>query len=390
MADPTSGSSTTYRSPLLELPKAVPAPDDSPDSAVPWHFGDPFVEQRAAETGAVVVDRSHRQVIAVPGEERLSWLHLLISQHVTELPDGAGTEALILDSQGRVETHLVLAHLDGCVWMDTDPGSTVTGARQQANQPVLQYLEEMRFWSKVEPRDASDEYAVLSVVGPAVPTILEGVLGSTPAPLSDPNLTPVAALPGGGLVRVVGWRTGPTADLLVPRGELLDWWRRLVELGARPAGSWAYESLRVAALRPRAGLDTDGRSIPHELGWIGGAAHVAKGCYRGQETVSKVHNVGRPPRRLLLLHLDGTPELLPEPGDPVSSEGRSVGRVGTVVRHHELGTIALALVKRSVPVERELTAGIPEREVAAAVDPDSVPPEAGDPPGRIAAQRLRG
>jgi folate-binding protein YgfZ len=154
-------------------------------------------------------------------------------------------------------------------------------------------------------------------------------------------------------------------------------------------GSWGYEAFRVAAARPRMDVDTDERTIPHEVGWVHVAAHVAKGCYRGQETVSKVHNVGRPPRRMLLLHLDGSPEVLPETGDPVLLGERTVGRVGSVVRHHELGPIALALVKYSVPLDAELLAGAEDRVVQAAIDPDAVP-EATPGLGREAARRLRG
>jgi folate-binding protein YgfZ len=178
-------------------------------------------------------------------------------------------------------------------------------------------------------------------------------------------------------------------DLAVPREQLADWWRRLTDAGARPAGSWAFDALRVESLRPRLGTDTDERSIPHELGWVDSAAHVAKGCYRGQETVSKVHNVGRPPRYLALLHLDGSPEITPETGDPVRLGERVVGRVGSVVQHHELGPIALALVKRSTPAGAELLAGAEDRVVQATVDPDSVPGEHAAP-GREAAARLRG
>ena len=138
-------------------------------------------------------------------------------------------------------------------------------------------------------------------------------------------------------------------------------------------GSWGYEAFRVEAARARIDVDTDERTIPHEVGWVHVAAHVAKGCYRGQETVSKVHNVGRPPRRMLLLHLDGSPEVLPETGDPVLLGERTVGRVGSVVRHHELGPIALALVKYSVPLDAELLAGAEDRVVQAAIDPDAVP-----------------
>ena len=142
-------------------------------------------------------------------------------------------------------------------------------------------------------------------------------------------------------------------------------------------------------MRPRLGIDTDERTIPHEVNWIGTAAHVAKGCYRGQETVAKVFNVGRPPRRMLLLHLDGSPEIYPESDDPVLLGDKIVGRVGSVAQHHELGPVALALIKRSTPVDAELLAGAEDRQVQAAIDPDSVPPE-GAAPGRVAAAKLRG
>ena len=154
-------------------------------------------------------------------------------------------------------------------------------------------------------------------------------------------------------------------------------------------GSWGFDALRVESVRARLGVDTDDRTIPHEVGWVHVAAHVAKGCYRGQETVSKVHNVGRPPRRLLLLHLDGSPEVLPETGDPVVLGERTVGRVGSVARHHELGPIALALVKHSVPLDAELLVGVDDRVVQAVPDPDSVPEETPGL-GREAARRLRG
>jgi tRNA-modifying protein YgfZ len=124
----------------------------------------------------------------------------------------------------------------------------------------------------------------------------------------------------------------------------------------------------VAAGQPRLGLETDHRTIPAEVGWIGSAVHLDKGCYRGQETVARVHNLGRPPRRLVLLHLDGSDALLPAHGDPVvGADGRAVGFVGTAARHYELGPIALALVKRTVSADDQLLAGDDSRRVAAAV-----------------------
>ncbi|SDF60176.1 hypothetical protein SAMN05216553_102258 [Lentzea fradiae] len=353
----------------MSLPGAVPPPDESIDAGVAWHYGDPFAEQRSAARSAVVFDRSNRGVVAVPGEDRLTWLHQLTSQHFEQLGENAATEALILDAQGRLEHHAVVANVGGTVFLDVEE---VDG--------LLAYLKKMVFWSKVEPRDATAEFALLTVAGPETPAVLDRVGVAVPAD---------AAPLGEGFVRRVSWPGRDAVDLLVPRAELGDWWQRITDAGARPAGSLAFEALRVEALRPRQGVDTDERTIPHEVNLIDSAVHLNKGCYRGQETVAKVHNVGRPPRRMLLLHLDGSADALPEPGDPVALDGRVVGRVGSVVQHHELGPIALALVKRSVPVESTLTAGAPEREAAARIDPDSVPP---DTPGlgREAARNLRG
>ena len=356
-----------------------PAHPADPDAAVPAHRGDFLAEQRAMARSAAVVDRSHRGVLAVPGDDRLSWLHLLLTQHVAELPDGAGTEALVLDVQGRVLHHAVLAHVGGTVWLDTEPGEVPA---------LLGYLEKMRFWSKVEPRDATGELAVLSVVGPETSTVLSAAGVPVPA-----DVYASAALPGGGVVRRMPWPGTDAADLLVPRAEKEAWWARLTAAGARAAGTMAFEALRVEAGRPRLHRDTDDRTIPHEVGWIGAAVHLTKGCYRGQETVARVANLGRPPRRLVLLHLDAGDEELPEPGDPVLRDGRVVGRVGTVVQHHELGAVALARVERSVPGDAELVAGVDERAAPARIDPDSVPPEgAAPPPGRAAQLRggLRG
>jgi folate-binding protein YgfZ len=169
----------------------------------------------------------------------------------------------------------------------------------------------------------------------------------------------VAPLPdlGGWARRVAGG-----ADLLVPRGAVAD----LVEAAGVPmAGIWAYEAMRVAARRPRFGFETDHRTLPAEVGWTAPAVHLEKGCYRGQETVARVHHLGRPPRRLVLLHLDGvTTDELPARGAPVTLNGRQVGFVGTAVRHFELGTVALAVVRQNVPDGARLMVG----DTAAAID----------------------
>ena len=354
---------------------AVAAPATSPDAGALWHFGDPLGEQRAAEHDAVVVDRSHRAVITLTGADRRSWLHSISSQHVSELPDGAVTENLSLDGQGRVEDHWIQTELGGVTYLDTEPWR---------GEPLLAYLSKMVFWSDVAP--AAADYAVLSLLGPrlADADVMAALgLDELPAPST------AAPLASGGFVRrMLAPDDAIQLDLVVPRDAKDDWLARLAGAGVRQVGVWAYEALRVAARLPRLGVDTDERTIPHEVGWIGRAVHLDKGCYRGQETVARVHNLGKPPRMLVLVHLDGSDER-PETGDPLLAGGRVVGRLGTVVDHVDLGPIALALVKRGIPADTALTTG-GEHQVAAEVDPDSLPAADGVGAGRLAVERLRG
>jgi len=297
---------------LLARPGAYPA--DAPDEGVAAHYGDPFREQRRFDSGEGVVDLSHRPVVTITGADRLSWLHSLTSQHVETLPAGVATEALILSPHGHVEHHLSLVDDGETTWMHIEPGTA---------EALVGYLDSMKFWSQVDVTEQSS-YAVLAL--PA---------GATPPP------------------GVVHRTTRFGVDLFVPREDI----ERYVDEGGGPVGLWAYEALRIAAGRARLGFETDHRTIPHEIGWLETAVHLDKGCYRGQETVARVHNLGRPPRRLVLLHLDGSESELPPPGSPVTLEGRDVGRVTSSARHYELGPIALAVVKRSTDAGAALVAG---------------------------------
>ncbi|MEV4454929.1 folate-binding protein [Microbispora sp. NPDC049633] len=340
------------RSPLLDTHGAVAA--QAPDETVAAHYGDPFAEQRALAGGRALVDRSNREVVRISGPDRLSWLNDLSSQRLDTLQPGTPTQTLLLDPQGRVEHHLTLVDDGEAVWAHVEPGTSAE---------LVAFLEKMRFMLRVEIADVTADYAVVSVAPPA----------SAESPVAT-------GVPVEGAVAMGG-------DVLVPRerlGGLPD------ELGLRPAGLWAYEALRIAAYVPRLGFETDHKTIPHEVGWIEAAVHLSKGCYRGQETVARVHNLGHPPRRLVFLHLDGSVDELPPHGAPVtlgvgtpveaepeaavegSAEPGQIGFVGSSARHHELGPIALAVVKRTVPVDIDLLAG-----GVAASQEVVVPPDAG-------------
>ena len=334
-------------SPLLKLPGAVPA--DGPDAGVAAHYGDPYAEQRALAGGWGVVDRSHRGVLRISGADRLSWLHSLTTQHLEQLAAGQAAEALVLSPQGHVEHELTLTDDGTAVWAHVEPGAAAS---------LLEFLTSMKFMLRVDPQDVSADYAVLTLLGPDIP--------ADPIAPGSVRLSTVAG-PAGRPPEGPRWFA---TDLIVSRADLAHRVEGLRSAGSALAGMWALEALRIAAGRPRLGLDTDHRTIPHEVGWIGTAVHLNKGCYRGQETVARVHNLGHPPRRLVLLHLDGSEDRLPSRGDPVSLGATSVGVAGSAARHYELGPIGLALVKRTTPVTATLSvAGIAAaQEVVVAPD----------------------
>ncbi|HWG64496.1 MAG TPA: folate-binding protein [Streptosporangiaceae bacterium] len=326
-------------SPLLTADGVVGAvPGEWPDAGVAAHYGNPLTEQRTLATAAGLVDRSHRGVIRIEGPDRLAWLHSLTTQQLEHLEPGVTAEALILSPNGHVEHHLALADDGTALWAHVEPGTAPA---------LLEFLQSMRFMLRVEPADVTSSFAVLTLMGPSADgplpagtaAVLEGALGM---------------------------------DLIVDREGLVAGAMGLLERGASLAGMQAYEALRIAARLPRIGLDTDHRTIPHEVGWIESAVHLNKGCYRGQETIARVHNLGHPPRRLVFLHLDGSEDRLPAHGDAVRLGEATVGFVGSAARHYELGPIALALVKRTTPVDATLLAA----DVPAAQEV-IVPPDAG-------------
>ncbi len=285
------------------------------DKGAIWHFGEVAKEQRALAEGKAWADLSHRTVISIAGEDRLMWLHSLTTQHLEKLAPGEWKEALILDPQGHVEQQLFLV----------DDGATTFIHLDTEKAPaLLDYLNKMKFMLRVDVKDVSNEYAILRAPGKT---------------------------------DSVG---GPFA--LVPRSELAATTQAFNSANLQ-VGMWALEAERIASGRARIGLDSDYKSIPNELGLLNKAVHMNKGCYRGQETVAKVFNLGHPPRRLVLLHLDGSAVDIPSHGDPVFYEGKEIGFVGSVARHYELGPIALAVIKRMTPADAVLEVkGIPANQ----------------------------
>jgi folate-binding protein YgfZ len=296
---------------LLGLPGAVGG--DGIDAGVAAHYGSFNGEQRALEAADGFVDLSHRDVVRNSGPDRLTWLHSLTTQYFEGLAPGVWTEALVLSPQGHVEHAFAGADDGEAFTAHTEPGAAAA---------LVDFLDRMRFMMRVEVAEVTADVAV-------------------------------------------AWRPSGKYDF-VPRDQL----RIYADAAGPAAGLWAFEALRIERGEPRFGIDTDHRTIPNEVGWIGPAVHLDKGCYRGQETVARVHTLGRPPRRRTLLHLDGSENRLPPVGADLLLGEKSVGFVGSSARHHELGPIALALVKRNVDLGAELVVdGMPAAQEVV-VDPE--------------------
>jgi folate-binding protein YgfZ len=311
VSDTTSPST----SPLLGLPGAVGG--DGIDAPVAAHYGSFNGEQRTLVAGDGFVDLSHRGVVRISGPDRLPWLHSLTTQHFESLSPGVPTAALVLSPNGHVE-HAMYGVDDGEAFTaHVEPGAAAA---------LAEWLDRMRFMMRVEVIDLTSSHAV-------------------------------------------AWRPGQDGEGkydVFPRADLPTY----AEAAGPACGMWAFEALRIGRGEPRFGQDTDHRTIPNEVGWIPSAVHLDKGCYRGQETVARVHTLGRPPRRLTLLHLDGSDNRLPAHGSAVLHGEKEVGFVGSSARHYEAGPIALALLKRNVPVDAPLVAdGMPAAQEIV-VDPE--------------------
>ena len=408
MTDPAAATETHLplapASPLLGLPGAVQA--EGIDSGVAAHYGNPMIEQRSLVAGRAIVDLSHRGVLGISGPDRLTWLNSIASQEVRSLAAGESTEMLLLDPAGRLEYAIRVL----------DDGVETWLLVEAAELPGLQtFLDRMKFTLRVQVVDHTLAYATIGAMTDAPASV--GITAANPNDVPLTWLDPWASVARGGYQYsetpehpgthwIYTETLVPRADLPALRdalaagaltsGALTDIGEAAAPAAApaaaapaaapaaaapaaapaaagtaasaspaavTPAGLLALEALRIAAWRPRKAREVDEKTIPHELDWLRTAVHLSKGCYRGQETVAKVHNLGHPPRRLVMLHLDGSEGVLPAPGDPVQAdrvrpesepERVTVGTITSSAIHYELGPIALAVIKRTIPATSTL------------------------------------
>jgi len=323
----------------------------------PEHYGNPFGEQRSLADGQSVVELANRAVITITGPDRLTWLDSLTTQALAGLRAGESAETLLLNPNGRIEHAMRVIDDSETLWLLVD---------EPEREALAKWLDRMRFTLRVEIADRSDDFLTI------------GSFGDLTLPVATSHDVPLVWIDPWAAVALGGHQYSHTEQ---HPGAAWNYRETLVAVDAdlsafAASGSLALEALRIAAWRPQFSTEVDDRSIPHELDWMRTAVHLNKGCYRGQETVAKVHNIGHPPRRLVLLHLDGSEGALPEAGAEVSLGDKVVGTVTTAARHFELGPIALAVIKRGTNAEETLAVASDVGAIAAAQEL-IVPPDAG-------------
>ncbi|MBS3177308.1 MULTISPECIES: YgfZ/GcvT domain-containing protein [unclassified Pseudoclavibacter] len=366
-----------YRSAFLALPGAVEGVGI--DAGVAWHYGQVTADQRDLAAGRSVVDASHLGILRLTGGDRLSWLDSLTSQRLTTLQPGESAETLLLDIQGHIEHGAAVVDDGAATWLITERDFAPAFAA---------WLNRMRFMLDVQVAEVTGEFAVMATLGEL--DLGAAAPNGTPLVWSDPwaappehgwSYSPYPVVPAEGITDAHPGADFPLKLHVVERARLQTIVDRAASGELPIAGMHALEALRIAAWRPRLGAEVDSRAIPHEFDWLRSAVHLEKGCYRGQETVAKVHFLGRPPRRIVLLDLDGSLGELPEAGSTLSVEGdagaQTVGRISSVAIHHEDGPIALALVKRSLPEDATLVAHLADEQQVTASATTIVSPGAG-------------
>jgi folate-binding protein YgfZ len=282
-------------------------------------------QYRVLREGAGLIDRSERGKLLTSGPDALEFLQGQLTNDIEAIAAGEGCYAALLDRKGHMQADMrVLRFESDRFWVDLERAPT---------DPVVRHLSLYRVGQEVEIADRTADEAILSVIGP-------GAAATSGAEGLRTEHAHRELEVGGATCRAVATDLG--IDLICASGHAGAVTAALVDAGAESVSEAAAEILRVEAGRPRFGREMSSATIPQEAGIDDRAVSFTKGCYIGQETVARLHYRGKPNRHLRGLRLDGPVA----DGDPITFDGRDVGRIGTAVVSPAQGPIALAVIRR--------------------------------------------
>lgn len=297
---------------------------------LPAHYGAPDEEYRLLREDAGLLDLFGRGKILATGEDRVRWLHGMVTNDVKSRQPGQGCYCFVLTAQGHIVADLqVLVGSEG-ILLDCEPFLT---------EKLVATLDHYIIMDQVELADLTPTLGTIGVEGPRAAEVVRSALGFGELPQN-----PLDHVPYGepGSHRLVA-HAGRGFWILAPVAELADLWGRLESAGARPAGFAAWDVIRIESGVPRCGVEIGETTLPQETGQMR-ALNFDKGCYVGQEIVERIRSRGHVNQLLLGLRAERG-EL--KPGQRVEADGKEIGRITSAARSPALGCpIALAYLRR--------------------------------------------
>ena len=308
-------------------------------------IGAAAAEYAAIRRGVGVMDSSQRGVIEVRGAHRIAFLQRMVTQDISKLVAGEARESFWLNRKGRIEADMFLCELSDCMRIDLD--------RFVANEVAAQ-LQAFVFDEDVAIRDASDDYARLSLHGPATLRMLTE-LGMIAQELHG-NLRVVAGVIAGheawcarrdqtGEIGVEVWCAPSHVSAI---------WKSMIDHGSRgdivvrPSGWSAYNAARIEGGTPLFLVDFGKANLPHESGVLARRVSFKKGCYLGQEVVARMESLGKPKQMLRALRLQGQAlavsgaQIFAPSADGAGSFGECVGALTSSTPSPMLGAAGVA------------------------------------------------
>jgi aminomethyltransferase len=279
----------------------------------------------ALRTNAAWIDLSARGRIRVTGDDRARLLHAMSTNHVQDLPEGAGLYAFFLNEKGRILADSYIYNLGESFMLDTEPETAVS---------LRDHLDHYIIADDVTLEDETGRWQVIGVEGPASPQCAVG-LG-----------IPIPDQPHG----IREWNGGFVARVAATGPQGLRLWLSAAEKKRLTANipEATPDEARIVRLengRPRYGEDISQRFLVQETQALH-AVHFNKGCYLGQEIVERVRSRGQVHRLLTSIQLEGT--IAPEPGTKLMIEGKPA-EITSAAYSPALGKIVTLAYVRTAP-----------------------------------------
>ena len=292
---------------------------------MPTHYGDPVAEHHAVRNSAGMADLSHRGLLHITGDDRISWLQSIISNDILPLQTGQWLYSSFMSNKGKMLSCFRVYRLEASLFVE-DVGEVGNVTYQTLKKFLL-------YGTKAKMQSCEDTHGILLISGPNAPKLLRQSLGVDAAALTTGTFL-THDLNGQSILIAGTQETGECdLEILAPNDVIEQVWQRVWEaeqgIDRRAIGTQARESLRIEAGVPKLGPDLNDQIVPPEANLEGKAFSLNKGCYPGQEVVARMDTYGNIKRRLVGLVMDSQENGIPPAHAKLFSGDREVGWVSS-------------------------------------------------------------